>query len=116
MEMKPENMRLIKVDELSKILGRTMRTVRGQVTSAPHLLPPRFIADPEHPGAGGVVWLQHDAFAWLASRSNFPESTPLPAPAPAPAPIPANPAAKKRGRPLKSAQVQARERQAASAC
>ena len=113
MEMKPENMRLIKVDELSKILGRTMRTVRGQVTSAPHLLPPRFIADPEHPGAGGVVWLQHDAFAWLASRSNFPESTPLPTPAPAP--IPAIPAAKKRGRPLKSAQVQARERQA-SAC
>lgn len=51
----------VTVDELARILQRSRHSIAGDVTKAPHKLPPRL----RLPGSRKVLWLRSDVMEWL---------------------------------------------------
>lgn len=59
------DMKLLNVEDIAKLLHRTVRTVRADVTRRPETLPPRL----EIEGSRRLLWLESDVAAWLEERS-----------------------------------------------
>lgn len=58
-------MKLLKINDLAEILGRSPVTIRVDVSRRPHTLPPRLIM----PGSNRVIWAESDVKKWLNERT-----------------------------------------------
>lgn len=85
--------------ELATILGKSLASVRGDVSRAPHRLPPMV----RIPGGGKTLWLVSTVEAWLKSHESG-QKPPQPQPA-------AEPARRRRGRPTKAEQLASARKQ-----
>jgi len=59
--MKLDDMKTIGADELAKLLGRSVETVKSDVRRRPQTLPTRL----KIPGSKQLLWLESDVVAFL---------------------------------------------------
>ncbi len=52
------------VEDIAKLLHRTVRTVRADATRRPETMPPRL----EIEGTRRLLWLESDVLEWLKNR------------------------------------------------
>ena len=57
-------MKLLKIDDLAKILCKSPVTIRVDVSRRPETLPPRLVM----PGSNRVIWAESDVNEWLSKR------------------------------------------------
>lgn len=57
-------MKILKIDDLAKILRKSPVTIRVDVSRRPQTLPPRLVM----PGSNRVIWAESDVNEWLAKR------------------------------------------------
>ena len=89
-----KELRLLDVQDLAKILGRAVSSIRSDSSRCPHSLPPLV----RIPGARRLLWRREDVEAWLEEMVVQPA---LP---------PAVPSRKRPGRPRKTDQLRAHVR------
>lgn len=58
-------MKLLKINDLAVILGRSPLTIRCDVSRRPETLPPRLIM----PGSNRVIWAEADVEKWINERT-----------------------------------------------
>jgi len=58
-------MKLLKINDLAVILGKSPLTIRVDVSRRPRTLPPRLIM----PGSNRVIWAEADVLKWLNERT-----------------------------------------------
>lgn len=63
-------MKLLKINDLAKILHRSPVTIRVDVSRRPETLPPRLVM----PGSNRVIWAESDVNEWLAKRQRTGEA------------------------------------------
>jgi predicted DNA-binding transcriptional regulator AlpA len=57
-------MKLLKINDLAKILCKSPVTIRVDVSRRPETLPPRLVM----PGSNRVIWAESDVNEWLSKR------------------------------------------------
>lgn len=62
-------MKLLKINDLAVILGKSPLTIRVDVSRRPRTLPPRLIM----PGSNRVIWAEADVLKWLNERTRSDE-------------------------------------------
>lgn len=62
-------MKLLKINDLAAILGKSPLTIRVDVSRRPRTLPPRLIM----PGSNRVIWAEADVLKWLNERTRSDE-------------------------------------------
>ena len=55
---------LMTVEDLARVLRRSVSTIRSDVTRRPETLPPRVLV----PGGRRVLWRAEDVEAWVAGK------------------------------------------------
>lgn len=63
-------MKILKIDDLAKILRKSPVTIRVDVSRRPQTLPPRLVM----PGSNRVIWAESDVNEWLAKRQRTGET------------------------------------------
>ena len=63
-------MKLLKINDLAKILCKSPVTIRVDVSRRPETLPPRLVM----PGSNRVIWAESDVNEWLANRQRTGET------------------------------------------
>lgn len=86
-EFAVKELRLLDVDDISKILGRKVSSIRSDASRCPQSLPPIVRV----PGARRLLWRRNDVEAWLAGH--------VVQPAPLPTALTTS---RRRGRPRKN--------------
>lgn len=62
-------MKLLKINDLAAILGKSPLTIRVDASRRPRTLPPRLIM----PGSNRVIWAEADVLKWLNERTRSDE-------------------------------------------
>lgn len=84
---------VLTASDLSEVLKKSVQSIRGDLSRAPHRLPP-FIRI----GGGQALWLPETVLEWLKGHESGQKTPPPPPPT-------AVPARRRRGRPTKAEQL-----------